>query len=686
MNKFFALIIVSFVALGIYLWVACSSDSIRIVDNNNADDDNVEQSSEIDADDDSEEDLDSGNDDSITPDDDLSTGVDYPSVTEYIEIIYNGNDVSVHNPYSPDVEITYSGAHVVVNGMVTDMVCKISGSSSNGSLKVYGTEPFTLALQGVELTNPTSSAINIQSHKRVDLLIEDETINKLADGGIYEIVTGEDAKGALFAEGQIIVSGTGTLQVQSYNAHAIASDNYIKIESGNIVVTEASQDAIHSNTGLVLNNGLLDLKATDDAIQVDEGIVTINNGSILASTGDDGIVSAYEGSDVSITSGIEIYDGSFTINTTGDKGMAIKSTSNIVIKGGDFVLDTKGKGAKGISCDGNCNISGGNFDIMTSGGVYYISSSDKSTAAGIKCDGNLTIAGGVMDINSSGAGGKGINVDGVAIVSDGVITIKTSGSEQYSSKAKAFKSDGDMIINGGTITIKTQKDGAEGLESKTTFTINGGEVYVKSYDDALNAEKKVIFNEGKIYLYSSNNDAVDCNNSSSGSISINGGLVVACSNAGAPEGALDSDHGTLAVSGGSLITMGAEHSVPTNSTAKQNTILFSNIAVSEGEYLAVYDADNRVIIALNVPCNRFSRGSNSTMVTSPDIESGKSYSIGILENEPTEYSEAWRDVYLNGDGVPVSTLSTMTVSSTYTGASSSGGPGGGPGGGGFRPW
>ena len=196
----------------------------------------------------------------------------------------------------------------------------------------------------------------------------------------------------------------------------------------------------------------------------------------------------------------------------------------------------------------------------------------------------------------------------------------------------------------------------------------------------------MIFNGGKIYLYSSNNDAVDCNNSSSGSISINGGLVVACSNAGAPEGALDSDHGTLAVSGGSLITMGAEHSVPTNSTAKQNTILFSNIAVSEGEYLAVYDADNRVIIALNVPCNRFSRGSNSTMVTSPDIESGKSYSIGILENEPTEYSEAWRDVYLNGDGVPVSTLSTMTVSSTYTGASSSGGPGGGLGGGGFRPW
>ena len=40
MNKFFELIIVSFIALGIYLWVACSSDSIRIVDNNNADDDN----------------------------------------------------------------------------------------------------------------------------------------------------------------------------------------------------------------------------------------------------------------------------------------------------------------------------------------------------------------------------------------------------------------------------------------------------------------------------------------------------------------------------------------------------------------------------------------------------------------------------------------------------------------------
>ena len=309
--------------------------------------------------------------------------------------------------------------------------------------------------------------------------------------------------------------------------------------------------------------------------------------------------------------------------------MALKSTAGVYINGGNISLNVTGKGAKGISSDSECIIGNGKIDITTSGGVYYVSSNDMASAAGIKCDANLTIDGGDITITSTGNAGKGISVDGVTVINDGNITISTSGSIEQSSNPKAIKSEGEFIINGGSVNISTLRDGGEGIESKKVCTFNGGELYISTYDDAINAKTKVEFNGSRVYAYSSNNDAVDCNTSTSGSIAISDGILVACSNAGAPEGPLDSDHGALSVTGGYLFTMGSEHAVPTSSTATQYTILFSNFAVSKDSYLTVCDADNNVILALKAPCNKFSNGSNSTMVTSPDIENGVTYSIGI---------------------------------------------------------
>ena len=61
--------------------------------------------------------------------------------------------------------------------------------------------------QGVDLTNPTGPAVNIQSGKTVYFCIAKNTTNTFCDGAVYDapaVVNGieEDQKGTIFSEGQ----------------------------------------------------------------------------------------------------------------------------------------------------------------------------------------------------------------------------------------------------------------------------------------------------------------------------------------------------------------------------------------------------------------------------------------------------------------------------------------------------
>lgn len=415
--------------------------------------------------------------------------------TSIVTITYNGTTATVNNNVS-GVEVSANGGHVVVNSTVSKVEYVLSGTTTNGSFKVYSEKKFKLSLSGVSILNPTGAAINIQSSKRVFVVCADGTTNTLADGSSYTSVTeGEDMKACLFSEGQLIFSGSGLLTVTGNYKHAITSDDYVRFRSGcNITVAAAKKDGIHTNDAVIIGGGVLNISSTEDAIQCEDGGITMTGGFVK-------------------------------VSTTANKAHGLKSCLDIIISGGAIQAQVAGAASKGISCDGNLTFSGGKLTAFTSQTALY-EDNDLSSCAGIKCDSNILVTGGEIALQSTGGAGKGINCDGSVTINDGTVKVITTGTQcvynRLDSSAKGIKADGALTINGGTVLVKaTGGEGSEGIESKSVLTVNNGMIAALCYDDCMNASNSIVINGGTVYCYSSGNDGIDSN----GTLTITGAIT-----------------------------------------------------------------------------------------------------------------------------------------------------------------
>jgi hypothetical protein len=360
-------------------------------------------------------------------------------------------------------------------------------------MKIYSTKKFQLAFNGLKLTNPKGPAINIQSGKTIYTTLAAGTTNTLCDGETYadpaysEGVP-EDQKGTFFSEGQIIFSGTGTLNVTSYGGHAICSDDYIRVRSGKINVLAAAKDGINTNemfrVGRMASSApVITVNATGDGIDCGKGNILIEAGDITVNTIDDGIVASYEEfTDATIDPSITIRGGFLKVNTTGEKGMAIKSNANYTQTGGTIQISTKGNGSKAINSEKDAAFTGGKLTAILEGSV----SSDSSSTAGIKCTGNLTITDGTIGINCSGTGAKAINADGNVVIDNGTITLLSTGKN----------------YNNGADDKKTR------AISALAYTQNGGTVLMKSYDKSIVTTNGITLTDGTVNAFSESDYAL----------------------------------------------------------------------------------------------------------------------------------------------------------------------------------
>ena len=158
-------------------------------------------------------------------------------ISENIYIDYQGNSVSVINPFSNNgVTVDTDGADVTVTAEADtkDITYICSGTTSNGSLKIYSDKKFNLILNGLNLTNPVGPAINIQSEKSATVHLPFGTNNALTDGTAYDdppVIGGEeeDQKATFFSECKLTFTGAGSLAVNSLgdDQHAICSDEEV---------------------------------------------------------------------------------------------------------------------------------------------------------------------------------------------------------------------------------------------------------------------------------------------------------------------------------------------------------------------------------------------------------------------------------------------------------------------------
>lgn len=543
-----------------------------------------------------------------------------------VVVTFNGNEASVECSNKSIKSYIKDGYVALDMTAVSGIEVVAMGKSDNGGLKIYSENKYKLTLNGLELTSQRGPAINSQSKKRVYLHLGDNTTNRLTDCATYSddhyTITGssnEDRKGALFTEGNIILSGHGALVVEGKQKHAIATDGcYYQRPGTTVAIIGSAKNGIHAKGD------------SDD------------------------------------NTGITIEGGAITANIASTAGKAIK-------------------------CDMDIVVNGGKFNIKTTGNATYDSEDkDTSSASCLKSDTNIYINDGELNLSSSGTGGKGISSDGGLVIDGGDITISTTGgqyrySNSLTSSPKGIRADGDITINDGILNISVTgaSEGSEGLESKQTLTFNGGETIIKAYDDAINASKAIIVNDGKVYAEATNNDGIDSN----GAITLNGGIFIGIGSR-EPEGGIDIDNSTsFIIHGGVAIGFGGTMMGKPSTASTQYSVVYGGVSASAGNKLSVLDSTNTPILTFELPA----QASNSTLFfTTPSIANGSTYTI-MSGGAISDYEASWQGYYSGGVWSGGTSLTTFTPTSVVTtigntggGPGGPGGPGGG-GGGGNRP-
>ncbi len=365
-----------------------------------------------------------------------------------ISIVFSGNSATIPASLPKNVTITRNGAHITAKCTKGHIQFNLSGSTDNGSFTLADmgedSKKCHIQLNGVSIANPKGPAINIQSGKTIYLKLAAGKSNTLKDGKTYDIVADQDRKAALFSEGQLIISGTGSLSVISAGGHGICSDDYIRIRSGvgNINVT-SDFDGINAKEKFMMYGGNISVSAKGDGIQVRQGHAEIYAGQLIINSGDNGIKVNYEKPDSAY---LDIRGGFQRIETEGTRGHAINVTGRILhTSGAVSMLKSGGLGSKclksdyGISISAstiyawntaqNLNetddtakaraISGSNIEIGKSASVYVC-----AAKTGIYSAGNLTVNGGETFVTATERE-KCLNVKGTVSQNQGLIVIGT---------------------------------------------------------------------------------------------------------------------------------------------------------------------------------------------------------------------------------------------------------------------
>ena len=404
------------------------------------------------------------------------------------------------------VEITVTDGHVTANHGSTEGVCYVvSGTTNNGSLTIDGKTNFKLNLNGVDITNPQSTAIDLESKKAAYVVLTGT--NKLTDG------TTEDHKSTLYSKGKMLLSGTGSLDVYGVYNNGIHSKSYVVIDKGvNLYINTTINHGIKASDAVVINGGVINIETAGTGakgINCEKDIIINGGRTTVVCTG----------------------NGEWDTEDQETKAATcIKCDSIMTIKGGEIYVKATGSGGKGLKADWEAYVSGGKIRVITTGNLYYSNGSTESH--------NYT--------------GNTDNLD-----------------DAYTSSPKGIKIGtknvhGVLDITGGDIMVRTSGNNAEGIESKGTLTVSGGTVQVSAHDDGINSSGDLTISGGTVVTVGTSNDGIDAN----GDMYLKGGTLIAMGAGGAEAGIDINEQKKLYISGGNIFGIGGRFDGSLGSTTQ----------------------------------------------------------------------------------------------------------------------
>ncbi len=352
-----------------------------------------------------------------------------------------------------------------------------------------------LVLDNVSISSETATPISILEAKDVVIVLEGE--NTVNQGAIITTDT-EFPAGAIHSKADTVITGDGSLTVNTQY-----------------------RDGINSRDDLIIDSGTITVTAVEDGI-LGKDLLAISEATITVVSGKDGLKASNDE---------EV-----------DKG-------NLIITGGVFTIDAQNDG---ISAEQLLQIDGGSFDISSGGGFVKV----LNIITRGEGSGNTVSATDLLEDSMRSLKGTNITINGGEFVlssyedtihANGVLTVN-GGEFDILSGDDALHADTDLIINDAEILVQ---NGYEGIEGETV-TINGGDINVTVLDDAINANSDSGFIKitgGTIHL-KCQGDGIDSN----GDLIIEGGDIVVDVDAvySGGDGEIDVS-GAYIISGGTIV-------------------------------------------------------------------------------------------------------------------------------------
>lgn len=307
------------------------------------------------------------------------------------------------------INITDEGIYVI-SGTANDCTIRVE---ADDSAKVQ------LVLDGVSITNNNFPAIYVVSADKVFVTTTDSE-NTLTVSGQFKADGDTNTDAVIFSKDDLVLNGTGTLNVTSACGNGITCKDDLKITGGTYYV-RCALDAFEANDSIAVNDGTFTIETEKDGFHCEndnaEGTITVYGGTFDIKSGSDGMQACallqIDGGIMNITSaeGLEatyvlINDGTINIQAS-DDGINASTSTNLYetaveINGGNLNVAVGQGDTDAIDANGSIYVNGGTINITA-----QMSSFDYDAKA--EFNGGTIIINGteVSEIPQSMMGGRG---------------------------------------------------------------------------------------------------------------------------------------------------------------------------------------------------------------------------------------------------------------------------------------